>query len=136
MMDKIRIKILEPDEFYLVDHFFDDEGVPRLDPNFSKVIAALDIETGKAVGVMCLQMVLHAEPIIIEPAYRGMGLWEPMAKMADGYLQASGVVGLYAQPLHESTKHMCRQMGFEEMPHSLFSKAYVDLKKLFPNGSE
>ena len=80
MMDKIRIKILEPDEFYLVDHFFDDEGVPRLDPNFSKVIAALDIETGKAVGVMCLQMVLHAEPIIIEPAYRGMGLWEPMAR--------------------------------------------------------
>lgn len=131
----ITTRFLEPDEYHLIDHFFDNEGAPRLDPNFSKVIASFDGDV--VVGIMCLQMVLHIEPIIIDPAYRGQHLWKDMAEMADGYLIASGAVGAYAQPLHESTKHMCREAGFTEMPHSLYVKIYQpDLLSMVPSGED
>lgn len=130
----ITTRFLEPDEYHLIDHFFDRERAPRLDPNFSKVIASFD--RGRVVAIVCTQMVIHIEPIIIEPEYRGRGLWKEMAEMMDGYLMASGVVGAYAQPLHDSTKHMCEEAGFVEMPHSLYSKTYIDVATLVPGGEE
>lgn len=131
----MEIRLLKPHEYHLIDHFFDREGVPRLDPNFSKVVVAIDGD--KVAGIMAAQMVLHVEPIIIEPEYRKQGIWKPMTEMLDGYLQATGVPGVYAQPLHPSTIHMCETLGFKEMENKLFLKVYAPgVETLVANGGE
>jgi len=124
MQGNIKIKFLGPDEYYLIDHFFDEEKVPRLDPNFSKVVAAIDTAKGRVVGIMCLQLVAHAEPIIIDAEYRQQGVWWDMAQMMNGYVSSMGLPGLYTQPTHDAARHMCEKIGFVEVEHPLYVKIY------------
>lgn len=132
-LDKPEVRFLAPDEYWRIAPLFEAEAAPLPDPNFSKVLVALDGE--KVAGLMVAQMVLHVEPIIIEREYRGTGVWRDMAEMMDGYLEACGMMGAYAQPVHESTKHMCEALGYIEMQHPLYLKIYdKNLKKAFPEG--
>ncbi len=132
-LDAPEVRFLDPDEYWRIAPLFETEAAPVPDPNFSKVLVALDGE--KVAGLMVAQMVLHVEPIIIEREYRGTGVWRDMAEMMDGYLETCGMVGAYAQPVHESTKHMCEAMGYVEMEHPLYLKIYdSNLKKAFPEG--
>jgi len=127
------VRFLEPDEYWRIAPLFEQEKAPVPDPGFSKVLVAMDGE--KVAGMMVAQMVLHVEPIIIEREYRGTGVWREMAEVLDGYLETCGMMGAYAQPVHESTKHMAEQMGYVEMKHPLFLKLYqTGLAKPFPEG--
>lgn len=127
------VRFLEPDELWRIAPLFESEKAPLPDPNFSRVLVAMDGE--KVAGMMVAQMVLHVEPIIIEREYRGTGVWREMAEVLDGYLETCGMMGAYAQPVHESTKHMCEQMGYTEMEHPLYLKIYDKVfKKAFPGG--
>lgn len=129
----LEVRFLEPDEYGKIGHLFTEEQAAMPDPLFSKVLVALDGE--KIAGIMVAQMALHVEPIIIEKEYRGTGVWKEMADMLDGYLSGTGIAGAYAQPVHASTKHMCEQMGYTEMEHSLYLKIYQPhLLKAFPEG--
>jgi len=121
----MEIRFLNPDEFDKINHFFDNENVPRLDPNWSKVIGAVD-EKGEVLGIMCLQLVAHAEPIIIDEKIRRLGLWREMADMMDGYVQAVGLPGLYTQPTHPTSEAMCKKIGFEQSPYPLYVKIYQE----------
>lgn len=133
--DNITVRFLNPDEYSLIDRFFDDEKVPRLDPVWSKVVAAFDTTTDQVVGIMVLQLVAHAEPIIIDPVYRGEGIWRPMAEMMDGYAEFVCIPGLYTQPTGEAAKAICRKMGFEEREHPLWCKLYSqNIEGLMPQG--
>lgn len=128
------VRFLEPDEYWRIESFFADEKAVMPDPRFSKVLVAMDGD--RVAGLMVAQMVLHVEPIIIDRAYRGTGVWKEMASMLDGYLYNVGVAGAYAQPIHDSTRHMCEQMGFREMENRLYMKIYApELLKLFPDGT-
>ena len=128
-INKVKVQVIEPDAFYLVDSFCDQEGIPRLDPNWSRVIAGIDTKLEKVVGIMVLQLVAHAEPIWIEEAYRGNGLWKEMADMADGYFQEmadNGILkGVYTQPTSEESVHIAKAMGMEECEFPLFVKKFV-----------
>lgn len=125
-------KFLSPEEFYLLDEFFDREGVPRLDPTFAKVAAAIDPEKGKVVGFVTLQLVAHAEPIIIEEEYRGQGVWRQICRMIDEYATLSGVPGVFTQPNSEQTKHMAAEMGCVPCGTELWAKVFYDVNKLAP----
>jgi len=128
------IRFLKPDEYWRIESAFKTERAPVPDPNFSRVLVAMDGD--KVAGLMVAQMVLHVEPIIIEREYRGTGIWREMSEVLDGYLETCGMFGAYAQPVHESTKHMAEQMGYTEMEHPLFLKIYQpNIDKAFPEGS-
>lgn len=136
MNDNITVRFLDPGEYPLIDRFFDEEKVPRLDPLWSKVVAAFDTITGQVVGIMVLQLVGHAEPIIIDPAYRGEGIWRPMAEMMDGYAEFVCIPGLYTQPTNPAARAICEKMGFEERDHPLWCKIYdQNLAGLMPQGA-
>jgi len=131
----IEIRFLEDDEYYLLDEIYDGEGVARLDPNFSRVVAA--IKDGKVIGIMVMQMVLHTEPIIIKEEWQGKGLWRDMAEMLDGYLTAIGIPGAYTQPMRDETKAIAGKMGYTESEHPLWVKIYNhDFRRLVPEGTE
>jgi hypothetical protein len=137
----IQVRFLEPREYPLADKFFDREGIPRLDPNWSKIGAAIDLDTGRIVGAICLQLVAHVEPIIIAKAYRGSGLWREMAEIMDGYLSTmarqGAIAGVYAQPTHQVAEHLCQEMGMSPCEHNLWVKIYnPDHPVLTPKGDE
>lgn len=121
------IRFLQPDEFPLLDPLFAEQGAPSLDPNFSKVIVAVaQSAEGKEeiVGLMALQMVPHAEPIVVREDYQGTGLWRDLAATMDGYLSTLQIPGVYTQPVHSTSEAICRKMGFEPAAHSLWVKIY------------
>lgn len=124
MIESLSYKFLEPTEYILIEHFFDRENVPRLDPDFSRVAAAINSK-GEVVGVICLQLVAHAEPIIIEPEYRETGVWQVLAKMMDEYCLAMKVPGLYTQPTSQKTEHMAEKMNFSKCDYPLYLKVYL-----------
>lgn len=137
----IQVRFLEPDEYHLIDDFFDREKCPRLDPQWSKVIAAIDSDSTRVIGIMCLQLVAHAEPIIIDPAYRGNGVWREMAEVLDGYLtemaRQGAIAGIYNQPTHEMAEHLCEEMGMIRCEHPLWMKIYnPEYRDLIPEGGQ
>ena len=134
----IEVRFLKESEYPLINHFFDAEGCPRLDPGFSKIVAGfIQGEDGeeRVVGIMVLQMVVHAEPIIILPEFQGKGLWREMAEMLDGYMMALQLPGAYTQPMREETKAMCEKMGYRECEFPLWVKLYnEEFQALVPRG--
>lgn len=120
----IRYKVLDPEQYYLLDRFYEGAAIPRPDPTFSRVFAAIDESIGQIIGFITLQLVAHAEPIYIDPAYREMGVWSTLCAMLDANAIGSGLVGIYTQPTTPKTKHMCESFGFHEMEHPLFCKIY------------
>lgn len=126
----VQVRFLQPEEYPMADEFFSREGIPRLDPNWSKIVAAIDLATGKVEGVMCLQVVAHAEPIWLSPDYRGDGIWRGMAETMDGYLtemaRQGALAGVYSQPTHPEAEHLCQAMGMRLSGHPLYVKNYLE----------
>lgn len=132
----IRYKVLAPDEYHLLDRFYTDPGCIRLDPGFSRVFAAIEDDPGtldsalippsppRVVAFIVLQLVAHAEPIYVEPAYRAAGVWQFLAAMLEAYCLGSGVGGVYTQPTTDKTRHMCEEMGWVEMEHPLYLRIF------------
>lgn len=119
----IEYRFLSSEEFYLLEPFWDTQPhVPRLHPQFAKVAAAFDGD--RVVGFIALQLVAHAEPIMILPEYQQKGVWKPLCKMLDTFAAMSGLMGLYTQPKDEKTEAMARMMGCFPCERSLWAKIY------------
>lgn len=120
------VQVIEDEQFYLVDDFCDREGIPRMNPQFARVIAGIDIEKGKVVGIIALQLVAHAEPIWVEKEYQGEGLWRRMGSYLDGYLKEmasqGAVYAIYTQPTRKGVEEICKQFGFYQAEHPLYLK--------------
>ena len=119
---KISYRFIEPEEFDLIGRFFDEEGVPRPDPRFTRALVAFD--DGRPIGLICFQLVAHTEPIIVDPAYRGMKIASEMATLMDAFCMASQVAGVYAQPTSAASAHLLATLGFSQCEHPLFLKVY------------
>lgn len=119
----IRTRVLEPEEFYLLEPLI-EAGAPPLDPDWSRVIASIDQDSGQIVGFIALQMILHAEPIVIKPEFREQGLWRELAEFTDGYLRTIGVRGIYNQPTNEKAEAICEKMGMVRSDYPLWVKTY------------
>lgn len=118
-------RFLDVNEYHLATPFFDECEAPRLDPNFSRVLGAFTPE-GELAGFVSLQLVAHAEPIFVEPAYRNSGLGLNLTQKMDDYCQALGLPGLYVQPTNLAAQKLASCVGFEPSEHSLWVKMYDD----------
>lgn len=137
-MDNVIIKMADPELYYLIDEFCDERGIPRLNPEWSKVVVAIDTTTGKVIGITGAQMIVHTEPMIIDEKYQGKGLWEQMSEAMEGYLDflafSSGFpIGVYNQPTNAAAERICRLRGYEKSDKPLYFKLY-DGSSLVTNG--
>jgi len=130
----IECRFLRPEEFSLIDKYFDQENVARLDPEWSKVAAAIDLASGQIIGIICLQLVPHLEPIMIEESHRGQGLWRQLFDLMDGYCTTLQLPGVYTQPTHSKAEAMASAAGFERREHPLYVKLYSTFTNLLPEG--
>lgn len=128
-MNNIVIKMADPELYYLIDEFCDEKDIPRLNPEWSKCVVAIDTKTEKVVGLVAVQMMTHTEPMIIDPQYQGKGLWEQMSEAMEGYLDmlagSSGFpIGVYNQPTNAAAERICRLRGYEKSDKPLYYKIY------------
>lgn len=128
-MNNVVVKMLDPEQYYLLEEFCEREGIPMLKPDWSKVVAAIDMDSGKIVGIVVAQMQIHTEPICISKEYQGKGLVELMTDSMEGYLDmlagGSGVdIGVYNQPTNAAAERICRMRGYQKSDKPLYVKVY------------
>lgn len=121
--------MLDPEQYYLLEEFCANQNIPMLNPEWSKVVAAIDTEAGKVVGIVVCQMQLHMEPIWIQKEYQGKGIWEMMADVMEGYLGAlafgSGEkISVWNQPTNAAAERICRLRGYVQGQRPLWYKVY------------
>jgi hypothetical protein len=138
-MNNVIIKMLDPEQYYLLEEFCARENIPMLNPDWSKVVAAIDSETGKVVGIVVCQMQLHMEPIWIQKEFQGKGIWELMADAMEGYLHmlawASGEkISVWNQPTNVAAERICRLRGYVKGERPLWYKVYdgAELERSMP----
>lgn len=129
-MDNVVIKMLDPEQYYLLEEFCEAEDIPMLNPAFSKVVAALDLDTEKVVGIVVTQMQAHTEPIWIKREYQGGKLWEEMVDVMEGYLDnlalVSGTpIGVWNNPTNAAAERICKLRGYTKSDKPLYTKVYT-----------
>lgn len=128
-MNKIVIKMLDPEQYYLLEDFCKEQVIPLLNPEWSKVVAAIDMETEKVVGIVVCQMQAHMEPIWIHKDYQGQGIWEQMADSMEGYIDALAMasgeeISVWNQPTNAAAERICRLRGYTKGDRPLYYKTY------------
>ena len=123
------VRPLEQNEYHLLDTFCEEENIPRLNPEWSKVIAAIDEDSGRVVGIMVAQMQIHVEPIWIKEGYRNKKVSADLADALDGYLDGLAVssgqrIGVWANPTNLASERIVRLRGFQQCESPVFTKVY------------
>lgn len=128
-MKNISVRLLREEEYPLIEDFCQDENIPMLSPDFSKVVAAIDNETEKVVGIMVAQMQLHVEPIWVKKGYRNGKISKKMCETLEEYLDvlaaASGHnIEVWCQPTNVAVEKICIRHGYEKCEKPLYSTIY------------
>lgn len=134
MRDNIVVRMLDPEQFYLLEDFCQAEEIPVPNSEFSKVVAAIDLDTQKVVGVVVTQMQAHTEPIWIKKEYQGSGLVDELCDAMEGYLETiafgAGVeLAVYNQPTNPAAERICRLRGYNKCDKPLYTKVYGRVTK-------
>lgn len=129
-MHNVTVRMLEQDEFHRLEEFCEEEGIPMLNPEWAKVVALIDTDLDKVVGIVVCQMQIHNEPIWIKKEYQNRQRWKEMAEVMEGYLDmlalTSGVsIGVYNQPTNAAAERICRMRGYEKSDKPLYTKVYT-----------
>lgn len=129
-MDNVTIRMLDPEQYWMLEEFCEQENIPMLNPQWSKVVAAIDETTDKIVGIVVCQMQAHMEPMWIKKEYQGKGIWEEMAEIIEGYLDVlafsqGASIGVYNQPTNAAAERICRMKGYTKSDKPLYVKVYT-----------
>ena len=129
-MSNIVIKMLDPEQYYLLEEFCKDEGIECPSPDFSWIGAAIDLDKGKVVGIVVTQMLIHTEPLWIKKEYQGRGLKEKLMDAMELRIdEASALKGVpihvYAEPTNPASEKICRQRGFTQSERKFWTKIYT-----------
>jgi len=132
MLTDYTVRWLEPEDYSIVESFFEEEGSPTPEPKFSRILAAFT-PTQELAGFVVLQLVPHGEPVFVKPEFREQGLASRLVTEMDSYLEHLGIAGVYTQPSNPAAEALCRQLGFEKRTLPLWVKIYdPSLKSLIP----
>lgn len=129
-MNNITIRMLDPEQYWKLEEFCEQENIPMLKPEWSKVVVAIDETIDKVVGIVVCQMQAHMEPMWIQKEYQGKGIWEEMAEVIEGYLDVlafshGASIGVYNQPTNAAAERICRMKGYEKSDKPLYVKVYT-----------
>jgi hypothetical protein len=124
------ISWIERPDFWKVDEFCKEQGIGLMDPEFSKVCTAIDLKTGRVVGIIAAQMVIHSEPIWIDKEWQGTRIWKRLSDEMDSYLTTMNAAGVYNQPSTPTAERLAQKMGYVKCDNPLWVKYYMDLPEL------
>ena len=125
--------MLDPEQYYLLEKFCEEEGIDAPSPEFSWVKAAIDVDEGEIVGIVVTQMLIHTEPIWIKKEHQGRGLKERLMDAMELRIDEASIlkgvpIHVYAEPTNAASEKICRQRGFTQSERKFWTKIYTGEK--------
>jgi hypothetical protein len=114
---------LEPEEWDALRPLFEQNGQEaRLpSPAVAKAVVA-ETEEGEIAACLLLQVALHAEPLVIDPRYRGSVRFTRLFDTVNGAAGSGGAY--YCFTTDDLTTGMARMAGLTELPYRVFVKEF------------
>lgn len=128
-MSNLIVKMLDPEQWYLVEDYCKANDLPVPLTEWAQVFGAIDVDLGKLVGMVCIQMLTHTEPIMVDKEYQGKGVVDVLTKEAEGFLEmiahnTGKPIQVYNQPTNAAAERICRTHGYSKAEHPLYVKIY------------
>ena len=114
-------RYLEPHELDAARALFEDHGYPFPDPRLAQYVGAFAPD-GSLAGVMPLQLVPHAEPVVVREQWRAAVDWDHVVALGDGLCRALGLPGWLVVAQDRHVELLARRCGMREMEGRLYER--------------
>ncbi len=109
----ISYRFLDPTEFHLIEPYFIEQEADLPNLALSTVYGAFT-DSNELVGFHVLQLVPHAEPMMIHPDYRAKVSWKEFQKGIESLFDKEAGGSYYIFPSDERIAKLCKRGGMKE----------------------
>ena len=103
-----------------IDAIIKRSGWIPINDHVAKILVAID--AGSVVGFHVLQMFPHAEPLWVDPAYRGEGVAEELADRMLEFLDSIGARGFMVIADSPHAEKLCKERGMKRVTSPVYIK--------------
>lgn len=121
-LSTITYKWLDGDSVHEIDPILASRGLPSLNPETTRILAAYDGD--KLVGFLVLQLFPHMEPLYVDPSYRGNGA-EIANKLIDdmfAFAEICQIRGFMCVADSPHAEKLCRERGLIKLADPVYIK--------------
>src|SRR4249920_2549593 len=119
----IRYRIIETTEWARLKPIFEAHGTPMPSAMLSTAAIA-ENDDGEIIGMLTLQPLIHAEPLWVDPRYRGMMVVRGMFRQAEKLLARFPGSRISAFTENGTAAALAQMAGFEKQPYTVFRKDF------------
>jgi hypothetical protein len=109
----IEYRFLAPEEYEGLRPVFEENGGDLPSPQLSAIFAAFSED--KVVGFHVLQYVPHAEPMWVDPEFRGQVNWREFQRGIESLFDKEEGGSYYIFPSDERVAKMCKRGGMTQV---------------------
>lgn len=109
--DGITYSYLPSDMYHILAPIFAQFNAQLPEPAFSRIAIAMTADN-EIAGFYCLQMMAHAEPMWVNPKYRGSRVWLRLAEIIDANRRGTKT---YIIAENDESAKMCEMLGMEKV---------------------
>lgn len=120
MDEKITYRWLLPEEYDIIDPIIVANGGDTPDPSLSMVYGAF--LGSSLVGFHVLQFCAHAEPLWIDPEFRGRVSWREFQRGIESLFDRAAGGVYYIFPESERVAKLCERGGMQRLPYPIYVK--------------
>ena len=114
----VTLRWLGSEEYFRLEFLFLANSSQMPSPTTSRVIVAED-SNGDIVGMFCLQIVAHGEPIWVSDDFQRRGVAKLMIDEMNQHCDQNRV-GYFSFAEDERVAHICRENQMVELPYKVF----------------
>jgi len=114
----VKLRWLPAEEYFRLEFLFLANNSQMPSATTSRVIVAED-SNGDIIGMFCLQIVAHGEPIWVSDDFQRRGVAKLMIDELNGYCDKNGL-NYFSFAEDERVAHICRENSMIELPYKVF----------------
>jgi hypothetical protein len=113
--------LLLPEHWHLLQPIFDEFKAKMPLPGFASIAVAMT-QDGEVAGMLVLQMVMHSEPLYINPDYRDKVNFKRLVEVIEDELKDVAPTTYYAFTNNPTVEKMALKVGMNLLDMKVFSK--------------
>lgn len=116
---ELEFRWLEGGELTQLEPLLESRGHMSLNNNMARALCAFDTN-GNIAAFHVLQMIPHAEPLYVNPTYRGTGLAEDLADRMVSFLRSCNARGFMVVADNPASVKLCEQFGMRKVDSPVY----------------
>ena len=117
----IKYGLLLPEYWHLLQPIFDEFKAKMPNSEFASIAVAMTDE-GKVAGMLVLQMVMHSEPLYINPEYRDRVNFRKLVELIEDELKDVAPTTYYAFTNNPTVEKMAYHIGMKLLDQKILYK--------------